>query len=187
MEDIKTLHQLSLETDKNFVHSYIHVYESLLEPIRFTSTNVLEIGINTGNSHRMWRDYFPNANIYGLDIENFCNGLIGEERITAKFTNAYTEECIKSLENIQFDVIIDDGPHTLESQIFVVENYCDLLTENGILVIEDIPDINWIPILSSRVPDELKILSYGIDRRWAPNSSWYHDEIFFIIDKRYVK
>lgn len=187
MEQIKTLHHLSLETDKNFVHSYIHVYESLLESIRFSSTNILEIGINTGNSHRMWRDYFPNANIYGLDIENFCDGMINEERIITKLTNAYTKESIEDFGNIRFDVIIDDGPHTLDSQIFVVENYCNLLTDNGILIIEDIPDINWIQILSSHVPNELKILSYGIDRRWVPNASWYHDEILFVIDKRYVK
>jgi hypothetical protein len=184
---MKSLHELSLNADKNFAHQYIHVYEGLLEPIRFTAQNVLEIGINTGNSHRMWRDYFPDATVYGVDLFDFCDGMKDEERIEVRFGNAYTPGMVNSFSEIKFDVIVDDGPHSLESQVFCVENYTSLLSNNGILIIEDIPYPEWIRILAQATPHELQKYSYGIDRRWVPDKNTINDELIFIIDKRYVK
>lgn len=184
---MKTLHELSLHADKNFAHQYIHVYEGLLEPIRFTVQNVLEIGINTGNSHRMWRDYFPDATVYGVDLFNFCNGMADEERIYAYFCNAYSETCLNLFKDIKFDLIVDDGPHSLESQVYCVENYSKLLTDDGILIIEDIPYPEWIKILTQATPYELQKYSYGIDRRWVPEKNTINDELIFVIDKRYVR
>ena len=84
-------------TDKNTHHSYLPLYQTILISKKETAKNVLEIGTgclaheyamkkgvsnyNNGNSMRMWRDYFPNANIYAIDI--FKEGMIyDEERIT---------------------------------------------------------------------------------------------------------
>lgn len=175
------------ETDKFFAHQYIEVYESFFEPIRNHVKNVLEIGINTGNSHKMWRDYFVSATIYGIDIEDFCHGMSGEERIHAIFTDAYTQEVVDSFGDLKFDVMIDDGPHTLESQKFFLSNYSQLLSVNGIMVIEDIPYPDWIPFLSDAVPDHLKMNSFAIDRRWVPGQNSIDDEIMFVIDKRFVQ
>ncbi len=183
---MRTLQELSLKTDKNFVHNTIHVYQSLFEPIRNSVNNFLEIGINEGNSHRMWRDYFHNANIYGLDIHDFCNGMQGEERINVQFCDAYSFDVVESLKPIKFDVIIDDGPHTLESQKFAAAYYSLLLNTNGILVIEDIPDPAWINELTKCLPFYLQEYSYGIDRRFAAPNSWFHDEILFVVDKRFI-
>jgi hypothetical protein len=183
---MKTLQELSLQTDKNFVHNTIHVYQSLFEPIRNSVQNVLEIGINTGLSHRMWRDYFHNASIYGLDIDNFCDGMQGEERISVDFCDAYSLDAIKSFGDIHFDIIIDDGPHTLESQKFTAANYISLLNVNGIMVIEDIPNPEWIKELTEALPFYMRDYSYAIDRRYAAPNSWFHDEILFVIDKRFI-
>lgn len=183
---MKTLQELSLHTDKNFVHNTIHAYQALLEPIRNSVKNVLEIGINTGNSHRMWRDYFHNAQIYGLDIDNFCNGMEGEERISVYFGDAYTFDAINSFGDIQFDVIIDDGPHTLDSQKFTVANYIHTLSINGVMIIEDIPNPEWIKDLTEALPFYMRDYSYAIDRRSAASNSWFHDEILFVIDKRFI-
>lgn len=180
-----SLETLSFNTDKDFVHNTIYVYKTLFEPIREKVQNVLEIGINTGNSHRMWRDYFLNATIYGIDVENFCDGFKNENRMVAIFDNAYNMKMVNYLSNIKFDVIIDDGPHDLESQKFVVSNYLNLLSDNGILIIEDIPSIDYIRYLTESVPVEYLNYCYGIDRRYSAPNSWYHDEILFIIDKRF--
>lgn len=174
------------ETDKFFAHQYIEVYEGLFEPIRHNVFNVLEIGINTGNSHRMWRDYFGFATIYGIDIYNFCNGMQDEDRIEAFFGDAYTFDCVESFRHIKFDVIIDDGPHTLESFKFLVQHYSFLLNTNGILVIEDIPFAEWIPEITESVPDCFKMNSFGIDRRWVPGRNSINDEVMFVIDRRFV-
>ena len=42
---------------------YLRHYEDRFEPIRNVVTKVLEIGVETGCSHRMWLEYFPNATI----------------------------------------------------------------------------------------------------------------------------
>lgn len=180
------LSSVSSETDKDFTHNTIHIYESLFEPIKNRVTKLLEVGINTGNSHRMWRDYFQDATIYGVDIQNLCNGMEGEERIVAIFGDAYSHTMLDSFGDTKFDIIIDDGPHTLASMIFFVQNYNRLLNDNGILIVEDIPDISWIHELTVSVPEDQRNFCYGIDRRSVANNSWFHDEILFVLDKRFV-
>jgi len=183
----KSIHELGTKTDKSFAHQYLHVYEALLEPIRSRVNNVLEIGIHTGESHRMWRDYFFNSHVYGFDVSDICAGMIGEERITTAFLNAYSQEALNLFPDIEYDVIIDDGPHSIESQAFCVQHYCRRLSSNGILIVEDIPFPEWIPIIASYVPDDLKPYMYSIDRRIAPNRNSINDELMFVIDKRFVR
>ena len=183
----KTLHELGLATDKSYVHQYLHVYEGLFEPIRDKAQNVLELGIWEGNSHRMWRDYFPKATVYGIDITSDRCGLMeDEERIVVTFANGYTKESVRSFNDIQFDVVVDDGPHSLESQKFCAQNYSPLLAPNGILVIEDIPKMEWISEIAEVVPERLKPYMYAIDRRMAPDIHSINDDIMFVIDKRYA-
>lgn len=184
---LKSIHELGTKTDKSFAHQYLHVYEALFEPVRSEVKDVLEIGIYTGESHRMWRDYFHNAQIYGFDVLDICGGMIGEERITAYFLDAYSQDAVNLHSKILYDVVIDDGPHSLESQLFCVEYYSNRLANNGILVVEDIPYPEWIPILASRVPDSLKPYMYAIDRRIAPDRNSVNDELMFVIDKRFVR
>lgn len=183
---MRTLQELSILTDKNFVHNTIHVYQSLFEPIRFNVQNLLEIGVNRGNSHLMWKSYFDNANIYGIDIQNRCEHILDQERINIFFHDAYSIDGLKKIDQLRFDVIIDDGPHTLESQKFVCMYYSLLLNPNGMLIIEDIPDLNWIDSLVESLPFYLRDYCYTIDRRHAAKKSWYHDEILFVVDKRFV-
>ena len=80
----------------------------------------------------------------------------------------------------QFDFILDDGPHTLESMKIFIENYSTLLTDNGVLIIEDIPDMNWLPILHECVPNDLKQYIYTYDLRNIKNQ---YDDIVLCIDK----
>ena len=54
-------------TDKNTTHSYLSLYQNLLISKKETAKNVLEVGIQTGGSIKLWSDFFTNANVYGLD------------------------------------------------------------------------------------------------------------------------
>lgn len=182
----KTLHDYSSGTDKSWAHQYIHVYEALFEPVRTKTKNVLELGIWDGGSLRMWRDYFDKAQVYGVDITDRVNGMAGEERITAIFTDAYTTEAVASFSGKSFDVIVDDGPHTLQSQMYCAQHYSGLLSPKGILVIEDIPEPSWIPQIASVVPEHLRPYMYAIDRRIAPNRQSVNDELMFVIDLRFT-
>ncbi|NBX71323.1 hypothetical protein EBQ91_00205 [bacterium] len=72
-------------------------------------------------------------------------------------TNAYDNSLVQQFKKEVpkgFDIIIDDGPHSLHSQSFVVDNYFPLLNLNGILIIEDIQDSNHLDILTKKLPAE---------------------------------
>jgi 8-demethyl-8-alpha-L-rhamnosyltetracenomycin-C 2'-O-methyltransferase len=135
-------------------HNYIPGYTTLFEEKRYSAKNVLEIGIGsvengqmsgvvhlgyrTGNSLRCWRDYFVNANIHGIDI--FPHEL-NETRITTytcdQSSSKQLDEVLHKI-NSPIDIIIDDGSHRLEHQVFSFLHLEKHLSTNGIYVIEDI-------------------------------------------------
>lgn len=181
-------------TDKNTSHSYISTYERLFSSKKMLKNNILEIGIGepkqnkeNGGSIKLWHDYFPNSTIYGLDIHDISNvnDIIKNNDKIKLFTsiNAYDVTFIENTfikNDIRFDILIDDGPHTLDSMIFFVKHYLHLLNEKGILVIEDIPDIKWINILIQNIPEEYRKFIQIEDLRRVKNR-W--DDIMLIINK----
>ena len=52
--------------------------------------------------------------------------------------------------------MLDNGPHTLESMIQFIKLYSQIMTDDGILIIEDVQSINWIKQLCEAVPEDLK-------------------------------
>jgi cephalosporin hydroxylase len=172
-------------TDKNTVHSYLPLYQQLLIKKKDTAKNVLEIGIYYGGSIKLWNDFFTNAKIYGLDIspiENVWNE-IKNDNVELYNSNAYDETFFNENfldENIKFDVMVDDGPHTLLSMIKFIQLYSKLMTEDGILIIEDVQNFEWMEILSCVVPDELKKFIKIYDLR---KNKGRYDDLVFTIDK----
>lgn len=148
------------------------------------SKNVLEIGISHGGSIKLWHDYFQNATIYGLDImkcEDIWDGIKNNERIKLECFDAYNENFFNNnLSNIKFDFMLDDGPHSLDSMKTFIRLYSQLMTDDGILIIEDVQSWDWIEILKNEVPENLKEFIKVYDLR--PNKNRY-DDIVFTIDK----
>lgn len=137
----KVLETLPCRTDK-FDLGYIEeFYEKLFFPIQDTAKNVLELGIQSGDSMILWREYFTNALITGIDIR-LTENLYPFKRIKQIKGDAYTEKMVSKFDNEFFDVIIDDGPHTDESQFFFLREYFKLLKPGGIMVLEDIINTN---------------------------------------------
>lgn len=174
-------------TDKNTVHSYLPLYESLLNKKKETAKNVLEVGIYQGGSIKLWSDYFINANVYGLDIMNIADvydGIKNNERITLyTSSDAYDVEFFNNKflnKGIKFDLLLDDGPHTLQSMVQFILLYSQIMADDGILIIEDVQSWDWIEILKSYVPEHLKGFIKVYDLR--PNKNRY-DDIVFTIDK----
>lgn len=143
------------DKSKVYGHDYIPGYSEIFDNIRSKVKNVLEIGIGcldhetamkrgcnykSGNSIRMWRDYFMNANIYAIDI--FEAGMIyNEERIKTFVADQSNARDLKRvMDNIgsNIDIIIDDGSHRAEHQRFSFEFLEKYLTSGSIYVIEDI-------------------------------------------------
>lgn len=171
-------------SDKGWLHGYLDFYDLLLHDKQETAKTILEIGVQTGASLQMWSECFPNAQIYGIDVVPPTLPLSNNIHFWyAK--NAYTMELVKHIGH-RFDIIIDDGPHTLDSQKFVAQHYSMLLEEKGVLCIEDVQESAWLPILADATPEKLKRWSYGVDRRaQAPDSSW-QNHFIHVIDTRRI-
>jgi hypothetical protein len=172
--------------DKDTVHSYLETYDKLFQSKKYGNVNVLEIGIYQGGSIKLWKDYFINGHIYGVEINGLDtildNSIKHDDRITLYTnTNAYDDNFLKSkLDNIKFDFLIDDGPHTLESMIFYLTNYVHLLKADGVLIIEDVQDYSWIEVLKNNTPTEFQQYIKVIDIRHIKGR---YDDLLFIIDK----
>lgn len=183
------LHTLidNTRTDKNTLHSYLDTYEKTLNKIKNSAKNVLEIGISKGGSIKLWHDYFINATIYGTDImhsDEMYSEIKNKNRIKLiTSTNAYDEKIVKEHfvdKNIKFDMILDDGPHRLENQCFFAKHYSQLLSDNGILIIEDVQGMNWVPDIINSFPENLRSNVEVIDLRSNKNR---YDDILIILDK----
>ena len=169
-------------TDKTlskYTPTYITLFESLQDKI----TSVLEIGIGTlnpaipssfsgntqhfdyykpGGSLRVWRDYFSKAQIYGIDIAKDC--MFSEERIkTFLFDSSEKEYCDYYLDNLEFDIIIDDGNHDPKYQIKTLRNLFPKLKDNGVYIIEDIGGYLGTEELLIEYLDEFEELTKGYD------------------------
>ena len=173
-------------TDKGRVHSYLPLYSKLLKHLKDKNCNILEIGVREGGSIKLWKDFFCNSTIYGIDIED--NVKIDELKNNNKIilfldNNAYDFNFIKKnfIDNeILFDFILDDGPHTLKSQIQFIKLYSNLLKDNGILIIEDVSCMKNLEILKTVPHKNLKKFIKTYDLRKNKNRS---DDIVFTIDK----
>jgi hypothetical protein len=174
----------SSRTDKNTLHSYLKLYETLLSKKKETAKNVLEVGIFLGGSIKMWHDYFTNANVYGIDIikiEDIWSEIKNKDRIILECFDAYNENFVKThIADKKFDFMLDDGPHTLESMLSFIRLYSQLMEDDGILIIEDVQSWDWIEILTNSVPEHLKQYVKVYDLRPIKNR---YDDIVFTIDK----
>lgn len=168
-------------TDKNTVHNYINgFYEDEFLKFNDRQINLLEVGIYHGGSLFLWEKYFKNVNIYGVDITDaeILDRYKNIKNTKQIFENAYDETFAKQLPN--FDIAIDDGPHTLESQIKFIEIYLPKINPGGVLIIEDVQNYDYLNILDNFVPNELKNNIRHIDLRKTINR---FDDIIFAINK----
>jgi len=120
--------------------NYFHVYDSLLNKYRNKKIKFVEIGVFSGGSLFMWRNFFgKKAKIIGVDLNpdikrfkkygfNIEVGDQSDEKFWKKFFKKYGE----------VDIILDDGGHTNYQQILTVNNCIPFIKDNGILITEDI-------------------------------------------------
>lgn len=132
---------LKLDADKSSrFHNYLDFYEKQLPDRDFTG-RLLEIGVMDGLSVRMWREYYPNADIVGIDIKEMShmhnsdwNVPESVTLITADGTDPKQTEPLG-----MFDVIIDDGSHYWAEQQKSFEIlYYNQLNKGGVYILEDL-------------------------------------------------
>jgi hypothetical protein len=132
-------------TDKHHEHDFFNlIYSELFKPIRQEVKKFVEVGIYDGESIRLWRDYFTNAEIYGLDItpENADNklGSINRDRLTLLKMDQSNIGDIEefSSQHDDIDVILDDGSHKMYDQQTTFAKMFKSLKSGGLFIIEDL-------------------------------------------------
>ena len=131
----------------------------------------------------MWRDYLPDAKIYGIDIEPRC--IFQEDRISTYVCDASNPEQIRSLMNKlggNFDVILEDASHLPAHQIIASNIFPEFLSERGVFMIEDVFDWALNEVTSSLIyPYEVKKLQH-LDHIHHPHLHSPNDNIIVIFN-----
>lgn len=137
-------------TDKWGVHFYTPHYERHLSHLRDEAFVLLEIGVGGyardsqgGSSLRMWKRFFHQAQIVGLDIED--KSFIDRPRITTVQADQTDPSALHDVLD-RFGVplvVIDDGSHRPADIIATFEILFPLLPDGAIYAIEDTQTSYW--------------------------------------------
>lgn len=188
-------------TDKSSRHhDYAHIYQAHLAPIRRKARSVLEIGVGGetsttgyastagGQSLRMWADYFPRAEIIGIDIH--AKEVAGP-RITFERGDQSDPGFLGHLVTRYgpFDVVVDDGSHIGRHIIASYSALWDAVKPMGFYIIEDLAaayDERWeggppgtpgtaVALLRELLDDTVQ--RYGSSRAASILSMHVYDEV----------
>jgi cephalosporin hydroxylase len=114
-------------------------YDKLLSPRRDQVRKVLEIGVRWGAGARMWRDYFPDAQIWGLDIDPRSK-CAEAERIHVVIGDQGNREALQRLatQAPPFDLVIDDGSHHVTDIRTTFWAVFPFMAPGGLYIVEDL-------------------------------------------------
>jgi len=135
--------------------------------------DVVEIGVLGGASLRMWREYFPRAQIFGIDVDHEAEAnaddritvLIGSQSDTA-FLNTMLERTGR------LDIVLDDGSHYARDQITTLLHLWRHVTPGGIYVVEDL-HTSYMPAYNMRWREPGTAVEFLKDVVDDVNAAWH--------------
>jgi hypothetical protein len=136
---------LKYNTDKSSIyHNYLNKYEKYLPFNRQDKIKILEIGVLNGGSVKTWSEYYPNAEIVGLDINPQCKQYEGGN-IKIEIGSQADSNFLRSIcdKYGKFDFIIDDGSHMSSHMIFSFKELFHAVVPHGLYVVEDVCCSYW--------------------------------------------
>lgn len=134
--------------EHRLIHKWMHyfeVYDRHFSKFRDQEISLIEFGVLHGGSLQMWKHYFgAKAKIYGVDIDPRCASL-AEERVSILLGDQENRDSLRNITKAlpKFDIIIDDGGHTMMQQIITFEEMYDHLKDGGIYLCEDLHTSYW--------------------------------------------
>lgn len=137
---------LKYGTDKaSLRHNYTKAYQEQLLPFRDKIRSLLEIGVLGGASLRMWKEWLPNAQVVGIDIDPTC--AFQEDRISVvtgmQQDSDTVEKALIASGCKLLDIVIDDGGHVGIEQIQTFELLWKHVMPGGCYIIEDLHTSYW--------------------------------------------
>ena len=154
-------------------HNYTPTYHQMLHHSREMVRGVLEVGVQSGASLKMWRDYFPHAEVYGVEIEERDYEL--GERIHVILGDVKTV----ALPDLKFDLIVDDGSHQDADILSAFSRLWPRLNDGGFYIIEDL-DGTVSPPIGARTIQYFKDRIRGVDLGEHLRSIEFFDHIIVL-------
>jgi cephalosporin hydroxylase len=171
MRTLSEINQIGLEkfskddpcefTDKGMsgYHSYIDFYDTHFKQFK-NYASLLEIGVSHGASIWLYKEYFNDYSIVGVDMlptwawgeKQFHSELEQDKNITVHFNRScHDTELWDSMLDATFDIVIDDGDHHADAQIKTFELVWPKLKIGGLYFIEDVSNQESIQMIVDAV------------------------------------
>jgi hypothetical protein len=125
-------------------HNYSALYDYFFKHFRDEEINFFEVGIYHGSSVKSWREYFSKAKIYTADVDKETFLSISNLDVEYFYCDQDNPQSIQSmwksnsLNDTEFDVIIDDGKHEFISNLNFFKESIYKLKSGGIFIVEDL-------------------------------------------------
>lgn len=151
-------------------HCYSLDYYRIFGPFRDEAFNLLEIGLQNNNhanggptdapSLRAWREFFPNATVYGYDIDDFA---FFSQEATFTFQGDQSarpdiQRFLDTYDSPRFRLVVDDGSHVPSHQQISLAALFPSLEPGGLYVIED---LGWQPY--PETPRTIEVLEHRLN------------------------
>jgi hypothetical protein len=125
--------------------NYFQVYEKHFSPYVDKDPTILEVGVAHGGSTEMYKQYFTDCTIYAVDYDTAFEHVVDDLGVTVTLGDQQNPEFWDSYlkDKPEFDIIIDDGGHTMQQQIVTLLKTYPKLKEGGTYVVEDTHTSYW--------------------------------------------
>jgi hypothetical protein len=164
-----------------WVH-YFPIYDRHLGPFRDRPIRVLEIGVYRGGGLELLRHYLgPAAGLVGIDIDPVAVSAAGD-RYPIELGDQANPDFLRRVAEAHgpFDVVIDDGGHTMQQQIVSIETLFPILNDGGTYLVEDTHTSFWKEY-GPEAPDGLTFLDWA--RARIDDLHAYHTSTAMVLDE----
>jgi Methyltransferase domain len=152
---------------------YFDIYHRHLSRFVGTDAQIVEIGVYSGGSLQMWRQYFGDrCRIAGIDIEEACRLYVNDcvkifigDQADRQFWAEFRQE-VPSM-----DVVLDDGGHEPEQQMVTLEETLPYLRPGGVYICEDIHGVgNRFAAFAHDLADNLNAARWNRNKSLSPTA-----------------
>lgn len=135
---MKKLTEIGLKTgtDKAHYHLFTEHYDDIFS--LYENPRILEIGVASFSSIAMYLEYYEAPYVVGMDIDSKDNFISDKWRfVRGDQTNILDlQQCV--LNEDLFDIILDDGGHSMKQQQVTFGFLIDYVKPGGFFILEDL-------------------------------------------------
>jgi hypothetical protein len=170
-------------------HHYFDVYERHFSKFVGKEVHIVEVGIYSGGSLKMWQSYFGDkCKVYGIDIQDECKSyesdnvkiFIGDQE-----SRDFWRDFKKQVPRV--DILIDDGGHLVEQQIATLEEILPHISPGGVYLCEDaVGERNKLTAYFNGIQNELNRLTDASDGVQKSKNTGFQQQVFSVHQYPYV-